>query len=103
MDLNYIILLMGMTIVTYLCRRLLLSIPNHILTKKIKEGLSYVPIGIYSALVFPPLFLGKTGFQFKPLYLLSTVLCLLTMKVTNNFFISFFIGMGTVLIGSIVF
>ncbi|MEB4860952.1 AzlD domain-containing protein [Priestia megaterium] len=103
MDLNYFILLIGMTIVTYLSRRLLLSVPDHILTKKIKEGLAYVPIGIYAALVFPPLFLDKTGFQFKPLYLFSAVLCLLTMKVTNNFFLSFLIGMGTVLIGSIVF
>lgn len=102
MDSNYFILLLGMTIVTYLCRRVLLRIPNYILTKRIKEGLAYVPIGIYAALVFPSLFQGKTGFEFKPLYLFSTVLCLLTMKVTNNFFLSFFIGMGMVLFGTII-
>ncbi|RBP30145.1 MULTISPECIES: AzlD domain-containing protein [Bacillus] len=102
MDSSYFILLFGMTIVTYLCRRLFLRIPDHILTKKIREGLAYVPIGIYAALVFPSLFLGKNGFQPNPIYLFSAVLCLLTMKVTNNFFLSFFIGMGMVLLGGLI-
>lgn len=57
MDFNYIILLIGMTVVTYLCRRLLLSVPEQILTQPIKDGLAYVPLGIYAALVIPPLLL----------------------------------------------
>ncbi|WP_076373208.1 AzlD domain-containing protein [Peribacillus simplex] len=97
---SYLFLLIGMTIITYLCRRLLLRVPDRILTKRLKSGLAFVPIGIYSGLVFPSLFIGETGLQWKPLYLFASIFCLLTLRFTNNFLLSFFIGMGFVLIGS---
>ncbi|WP_257351520.1 hypothetical protein [Pseudalkalibacillus decolorationis] len=51
-------------------------------------------------MVFLSLFIGESGLQWKPLYLIAAWFCLLTMKFTKNFFISFFIGMGIVLIGN---
>jgi branched-subunit amino acid transport protein len=97
-DVIYLSLLIGMTIITYLTRRLLLRVPERVLTKRFKNGLAFVPIGIFAGLVFPSLFIGESGFEWKPSFLLASVFCLMTMKFTKNFFLSFFVGMGIVLI-----
>ncbi|EOO11965.1 AzlD domain-containing protein [Bacillus cereus] len=102
MNLHYFILLIGMTVITFITRRLLLRVPECILTKRVKNGLTFVPIGIFAGLVFPALFIQNSSFQWKPSYLLASVLCLLTMKVTKNFLLSFLVGTGIALIGNIL-
>lgn len=65
MDAKIVFLILGMTAVTYIPRML----PMMIVTKRelpevFREWLKFIPVSIFSALVFPEIFKGKNGFEF---------------------------------------
>lgn len=90
---NDLFLILGMGIVTYLTRRAFLRLPDHLLSERLKNGLSFIPLGIFAALIFPTIFIDEKSLVFQPLVIIASVLCVLVMKITKNVFVSFCISL----------
>lgn len=95
MDLTILMTILIMALATFLTRRLMLLVPEKYLTVRVKRGLLFVPIGIFSGLIFPTLFLeaGKLVWKFD--YLLTTLVCISLMLWKKDFLFSF--------VGSLIF
>jgi branched-subunit amino acid transport protein len=93
---NMLLLYLGMAAVTYVSRRAFLRLPDHLFSERLKNGLSFIPLGIFAALIFESLFLKDGSFVLEPLYLLASAVCLLMMKLSRNVFVSF--GMSLVIV-----
>ncbi|MFD1739745.1 AzlD domain-containing protein [Bacillus salitolerans] len=92
-----------MSVVTYITRRTLLRVPSDFFSSRMKNGLSFIPIGILAGLIFPSLFLQNKEFVINPIYLVASILCLLLMKLSKNVFLSFGVSVaGVVLINLLV-
>lgn len=92
-----ILLYLGMAAVTYLARRAFLRLPGNIFSARLKNGLSFIPIGIFAGLIFPSLFVQDQKLVWQPLFLLASVVCLAAMAWTRNVFISFGSGLALVI------
>lgn len=95
MDMTILIIILLMALATFLTRRLMLIIPEKYLTIRVKRGLLYVPIGVFSGLIFPTLFLEEGLLVWKADYLVTSVVCILLMLWKKDFLFSF--------IGSLLF
>ncbi len=84
-----LLLLFGMAGVTYLARRAFLRLPSGIFSSRLKNGLTFIPLGIFSALIFPSLFVREGHLVIQPLFLAASALCLLLMAISRNVFVSF--------------
>jgi branched-subunit amino acid transport protein len=75
MRISILILILGMGIVTLLPRFLPMALlARWVIPEKVKMGLSYIPIAILSAIVFPILFFNEVGkIKVQPHYLLSAI------------------------------
>ncbi|MFC3882134.1 AzlD domain-containing protein [Bacillus songklensis] len=98
-----LLLYLGMAAVTYLSRRAFLRLPDRLFSPRLKNGLSFIPIGIFAALIFESLFLKDGSLSFEPLYLFASAVCLLMMKLSKNVFISFGVSLLVVVIFKIGF
>ncbi|MFF0825364.1 AzlD domain-containing protein [Brevibacillus sp. NPDC003359] len=58
---NLFWLIVMMTIATYISRRAFLRLPGHWLSPRLKNGLIFIPVGIFAALIFPALFVQHQG------------------------------------------
>ncbi|UFJ41684.1 AzlD domain-containing protein [Brevibacillus humidisoli] len=96
-----LLLYLGMAAVTYVSRRAFLRLPSRFFSPQLKNGLSFIPIGIFAALIFPSLFLADGQFVIQPLYLVASLVCLLLMAVTRNVFVSFFLSLLLVVLVSL--
>lgn len=83
------LLLFGMAAVTYLSRRAFLRLPSRYFSPRLRNGLSFIPIGIFAGLIFPSLFVKEGGLVWQPLEVAAGLLCLLLMMATKNVFVSF--------------
>lgn len=90
-----------MSLVTYLSRRLFLRLPSHLLSPRLKNGLLFIPIGIFAALIFPSLFVQGDQIVVQPFLLFASVVCLAIMAVSKNVFVSFGISLGLVVLDSL--
>jgi branched-subunit amino acid transport protein len=84
-----LLLYLGMTAVTYLARRAFLRLPGEFFSERLKNGLSYIPIGIFAGLIFPSLFVRQGVLVWQPLFLIASLVCLVTMAMFRNVFVSF--------------
>lgn len=92
-------LIIGMAVVTYLPR----MIPMVMAVRKefpeiVKEWLKYIPVSIFSSLVFPEVFKGKTGLELSinnP-QVIASLICFFTVYKTRS------LG-ATVIVGIISF
>lgn len=98
--LDTILLYLGMAAVTYPSRRLFLRLPSKYFSPRLRNGLSFIPIGIFAALIFPALFMENGRFGYQPLYLSAGALCLLLMRLSKNVFISFGVSLALVVLVS---
>ncbi|WP_126425708.1 AzlD domain-containing protein [Brevibacillus marinus] len=96
-----LLLYLAMAAVTYLSRRVFLRLPGRYFSARLKSGLSFIPVGIFAALIFPSLFLVDGRFVSQPLYLAASVLCLVLMAISRNVFVSFGISLLLVVLVSI--
>ncbi|WP_078412814.1 AzlD domain-containing protein [Priestia abyssalis] len=95
---NMFLLYLGMAVVTYFSRRAFLRLPDHLFSERLKNGLSFIPLGIFAALIFESLFLKDGSLVLEPLYLFASAVCLLMMKFSKNVFISFGLSLFVVVI-----
>ncbi|WP_139490151.1 AzlD domain-containing protein [Brevibacillus dissolubilis] len=78
---------------TYLTRRAFLQLPSGFFSPRLKNGMTFIPIGIFAALIFPSLFLDGGQFVFQPTFLVASVICMGLMILTKNVFASFGISL----------
>jgi branched-subunit amino acid transport protein len=100
--LNLLLLYLGMGAVTYATRRAFLRLPSQRFSARLKNGLSFIPVGIFAALIFPSLFIQQGAFVFQPLYLAASAVCLVAMALSRNVFVSFGLSLGLVVLFSLV-
>jgi branched-subunit amino acid transport protein len=75
MKLEILLLIFGMGVVTFLPRFLPMGfLTRRVIPERVQVGLSYIPIAILSAIVFPVLFFNEGGkVEIQPHYLLSAI------------------------------
>jgi branched-subunit amino acid transport protein len=95
-----LLLYLAMAAVTYLSRRAFLRLPSKFFSPRLKNGLSFIPVGIFAALIFPSLFVQQSELVFQPLFLAAGAVCLLAMAISKNVFLSFGISLGLVVLVS---
>ncbi|MFC4766480.1 AzlD domain-containing protein [Effusibacillus consociatus] len=93
------LLILGMAAVTYLTRRAFLRLPDSFFSPRLKNGLTFIPVGIFAGLIFPSLFVKQGEFVIQPLYLLASAVCLGVMIVSRNVFLSLGISLLVVVLG----
>lgn len=96
-----LLLYFGMAAVTYLTRRAFLRLPSHFFSARLKNGLTFIPVGIFAALIFPSLFVEQNKVVLQPLFLVAAVVCLLVMAISRNVFLSFGISLSLVVLVSL--
>ncbi|MFM1653998.1 AzlD domain-containing protein [Brevibacillus sp. B_LB10_24] len=97
-----LLLFVGMGAVTYLTRRAFLRLPASLFSPRLMNGLSFIPIGILAALIFPSLFVKQGQFVIQPLFLFASIACLLLMALSRNVFVSFGISLLLVVLVKLV-
>lgn len=98
---NYLLLFLGMALVTYLPRFLPLYVLSRIqIPRPFALWLSYVPVAVLAALVAPGLLLseGQLFISFKNNYLLASLPTFAAAVKTRNMFITILVGMVSVII-----
>lgn len=89
-----------MAVVTYISRRAFLRLPGHWMSPRLKNGLTFIPVGIFAALIFPALFVKNQELVFSPMLLIAGIACLLVMAISKNAFLSFGVSMAIVVLAS---
>lgn len=98
---NLVLLYVILSIITYLSRRVFLRLPGHWLSPRMKNGLTYIPVGIFAALIFPSLFVQDSQFVIQPVLLVASLVCLGVMALSKNVFLSFGVSLGLVVLVSL--
>jgi len=93
-----LLLYLGMAAVTYLARRAFLRLPGNFFSPRLKNGLAFIPIGIFAGLIFPSLFVQEGSLVWQPVFLIASVVCLAAMALTRNVFVSFGSGLALVVV-----
>jgi len=96
-----LLLYFAMAAVTYVSRRAFLRLPGHLFSPRLKNGLSFIPLGIFAGLIFPSLFVQSGEWVFQPLFLAASAVCLAVMAISRNVFLSFGVSLALVVIGSL--
>lgn len=94
------LVMLTMSLATFLTRWLMLNIPEKYLTPRMKRGLLYVPIGIFIALIFPKLFLVDNHFTWQPTLLLASIIGFALYQWKRNFLLSFVVAVSISCIAS---
>jgi branched-subunit amino acid transport protein len=90
-----------LSIITYLSRRIFLRLPSHWLSPRMKNGLTFIPVGIFAALIFPSLFVLDSQFVIQPVLLVASLVCIVVMAMSKNVFLSFGVSLGLVVLVSL--
>jgi branched-subunit amino acid transport protein len=98
---NPLLLYLVMAAATYLSRRAFLRLPSRHFSARLKNGLSFIPLGIFASLIFPSLFVAEGQLAVQPLFLIASVVCLAVMAISRNVFISFGVSLGLVVLVSL--
>ncbi len=99
---NQWLLILGLTLVTFIPRVLpLFLLKNKDLSPEFVKWMSYIPVTIFSALVFTDIFFYNNQFMLHPLenlkLLPSLVVALVSIK-WNNLFGSIIVGIAAILL-----
>lgn len=98
--------ILGMLAVTYVPRMLpLVALASRQLPEPVIRWLSYVPVAVLSAMLFPSLLLKDTAFDFSPenYFLWASIPAFLLAWRTRSFFGTVALGMGLVAAGRYFF
>lgn len=101
MDSKTILILIGMSLVTYIPRMLpLVVLSKFELPSWFLRWLSYIPVAVLSALLVPGLFLKNNAIHiaFDNKALLAAIPCFLAAIKTKNLFLTVLAGIGTMLL-----
>jgi branched-subunit amino acid transport protein len=96
MDKSYIILILGMAVVTYVPRLLpIISLSRITIPKWLIRWLEYVPVAILSALLAPGIFMtdGRLNITVDNPYLLAAIPCFLVALYKRSLFLIVLVGM----------
>ncbi|CAM5785664.1 MULTISPECIES: AzlD domain-containing protein [Brevibacillus] len=96
-----LLLFLGMGVLTYISRRAFLRLPSKHFSPRLKNGLSFIPLGIFASLIFPSLFVQSGSFVIQPLLLIASLVCLGVMALSKNVFLSFGVSLGLVVVVSL--
>lgn len=99
MDGKYVLLFLGMALVTYLPRFLPLYVLSRVqIPRLFILWLSYVPVAVLAALVVPGLLLadGQVFLSWQNNYLLASLPTFITAIKTKNMFITVLVGMACI-------
>ena len=89
MSMNQVLLLiLGMAAVTYITRRAFLGLSSSSFSPRLKNGLSYIPLGIFAGLIFPSIFVEGGTISLQPIYIAASVICLIIMIWSRNVLLS---------------
>jgi branched-subunit amino acid transport protein len=95
-----LVLYLAMAVLTYASRRAFLRLPSKFFSPRLKNGLTFIPVGIFAALIFPSLFVQQNKLVIQPLFLAAGAVCLLVMAISKNVFLSFGISLALVVLVS---
>lgn len=98
---NLILLYALLAAVTYLSRRAFLRLPDHWLSPRVKNGLTFIPVGIFAGLIFPALFIQNDQIIIQPMLIGASIVCLLLMAWSKNILLSFGVSLGLVVLSSL--
>ena len=98
---NLFWLYLALSIFTYLSRRIFLRLPANWLSPRMRNGLLFIPVGIFAGLIFPSLFVQGGQVVIQPLLLVASLVCLGLMAVSKNVFVSFGVSLGLVVLVSL--
>ncbi|NGQ95405.1 AzlD domain-containing protein [Brevibacillus sp. SYP-B805] len=99
--LDMLLLYAGGTAVTYLARRAFLRLPDNFFSPRLKNGLTFIPIGIFAGLIFPSIFVQGGTLVWQPLFLIASAVCVGTMMLFRNVFVSFGASLALVVLVSL--
>lgn len=95
---DFYLLVISVALLTYMTRRILLRFSFQ-LSKRLQSGLDTIPLGIFSAIIFPSVFISDSNhITFNPALLIGCVICLVIMWRTSNVLLSILISMGLVML-----
>ncbi len=107
MEKDFIILVVGMALATYLPRMLPLVVLTRTgLPPLVLKWLSFIPVAVLSALLFPSILMQDGGLCIRPdnLYLLAAIPTIIVAAVFRNLFATIVIGIGvTYLLKTFIF
>jgi len=101
-----LITLLGMSLVTYLPRLLpAWFLRGRELPPFLVAWLSYVPVAVLAALLFPSLLVknGEFSLQWNNLYLWAAIPAIFTAWKTKNMFLTVLVGMAVVALARLIF
>ncbi|WP_035051599.1 AzlD domain-containing protein [Carnobacterium pleistocenium] len=95
-----LLLILGMAVVTYLPRVLpLLVLSNRSIPTKVSKWMSFIPVSIFSALIFSNIFFWESQFNVNPLVnikLVPSILVFFVAYKTKNLLWSMAIGIAAI-------
>lgn len=100
---SVILLYLGMALVTYASRRAFLQLPSHLFSPRLKNGLTFIPIGIFAGLIFPSVFIDQHQLVIRPILIAASLICLVVMHLSRNVFVSFGVSLAIVVLVSLGF
>ena len=99
--LSVTLLLLGMATVTYASRRAFLQLPSNRFSPRLRNGLTFIPIGIFAGLIFPSLLIDQHQLVIRPLLIVASLICLIAMRLSRNVFVSFGVSLLLVVLVSL--
>ncbi|MGD8189807.1 AzlD domain-containing protein [Brevibacillus ginsengisoli] len=99
--LSVLLLFLGMAAVTYASRRAFLRLPSDRFSPRLKNGLTFIPIGIFAGLIFPSVLIDQHHLVIRPLLIVASLICLIAMRFTRNVFVSFGVSLLLVVLVSL--
>ena len=107
MDKEFILLVLGMTLATYIPRMLPLVVLTRTgLPALALKWLSFIPVAVLSALLFPALFMksGHLFFSLQNIYLVAAIPTILVAWFSRNLFATIIVGiLATYILKTFVF
>ncbi|SHK54826.1 Branched-chain amino acid transport protein [Paramaledivibacter caminithermalis DSM 15212] len=92
---SFIIMLIGMGIVTYIPRCVpLLFLAKHRKSEKLNKWLQYIPVAIFSALIFPDIFIKNQQLVLLDVKILISLVVFVVALKSKSIGISIMTGLG---------
>lgn len=101
MDQRIVFIIIGMAVVTYLPRLIpLIALSNMKMPKLIEKWLNYIPVSVFSALIFPAILIqnGKLSLSLSNSQIWASLICLIIILKSKNLALTVLTGIMVILI-----
>ncbi len=101
MDQRIVFIIIGMAVVTYLPRLIpLIALSNMKMPKLIEKWLNYIPVSVFSALIFPAILIqnGKLSLSLSNSQIWASLICLIIILKSKNLALTVLTGIMIILI-----